>query len=358
MGKPIGADFVALYAAGTLAAHGQASAVYDAAALHAEERRIVGADIEAFPFVYPPSLLLVLAPLSALPYLAALPVWLVVTFAAFAAVVRRAAPHPVTLWLTLALPATYLNVLQGEAAFLATALLGAALLLLDRRPTAAGVLLGLATVKPLLGLLVPVALIAGGRWRAVAAAIVTAGLVVLACVAAFGLDIVSAFIAGAGAESAEAEAGTLALARMHTVFAGARLLGVGVAGAYALQAIVTLAVAALVRRAWRRPTDPALKNALLTAGAALAAPFGFEYNLVLLALPIAWFGWHGVQHGFRPGEKVALLMAWLMPFATPGIAAGLGVPLGPLVLGGFIWIIWRRIAAEGMARMPAPLSGN
>ena len=345
-GKPIGTDFVALYTAGDLAAHGQASAVYDPPALHAAERHTVGSDIDAFPFVYPPSLLLVLPALAALPYLVALPLWLIATFVPFAAVVRWAAPHPVTLWLTLALPAAYLNVLHGQAGFLAAALFGGALLLLDRRPILAGVLFGLMTFKPLLGLLVPIALIAGGRWRAVGAAAAATAMIALACVAAFGIDIMSAFMAGASAEQAQADAGTLALARMHTVFAGARLLHIGVAGAYALQAAVSLAVAVAVARTWRRSTDPGLRNALLTAGAVLAAPYGFEYNLVLLALPIAWLAWHGVQHGFRPGEKVALLMAWLMPFATPGIAAGLGVPLGPFVLGGFFWIIWRRIAAE------------
>ncbi|MGE5147844.1 MAG: hypothetical protein ACM3N5_13915, partial [Candidatus Eiseniibacteriota bacterium] len=103
MGKPIGTDFVALYAAGTLVAEGRAGAVYDRPALRAAERRMVGGDIDLVPFAYSPSLLLGLPALSAVPYLVALPLWLVVTFLPFAAVVRRAAPHPVTLWLTLAL---------------------------------------------------------------------------------------------------------------------------------------------------------------------------------------------------------------------------------------------------------------
>src|SRR5690606_33083183 len=142
------------------------------------------------------------------------------------------------------------------------------------------------------------------------------------------------------------ETGAVPWEKMHTVFAGARLLGVGVAGAWGLQAAVMLAVAIPVWRAWRGRADPALKYALLVAGAVFAAPYGFDYDMVLLAFPIAWLGWHGVQHGFRPGAKVVLLMAWLMPFATPGIAAGLGVPLAPLVLAAFFWIVWRRLAAE------------
>ena len=349
-GKPIGTDFVAFYTAGDLAARGQASAVYDVPALHAAEQRTVGGAVDAFPFAYPPSLLLALPALSALPYLVALPLWLIVTFLPFAAVVRWAAPHPVTLWLTLALPAAYLNVLHGQAGFLVAALFGGALVQLERRPVLAGVLLGVLTFKPQLGFLVPIALVAAGRWRAVAVAGATAIALMLASYAVFGAATWAAFLAGAEAARHHLETGELPWEKMHTVFAGARLIGVGVAGAYALQAAVSLAVAAAVWRAWRGPADPALKSALLTAGAVLAAPYGFEYDLVLLALPIAWLAWHGVQHGFRPGEKVGLLMAWLMPFATPGIAAGLGVPLGPLVLAGFFWIIWRRIAADAASR--------
>jgi hypothetical protein len=107
-----------------------------------------------------------------------------------------------------------------------------------------------------------------------------------------------------------------------------------------------LAVAVALWRAWRRAADAGLKSALLVAGAVLATPYGFEYDLALLALPVAWLGWHGVRRGFLSGEKLVLLMAWLMPFATPGIAAGLGVPLAPLILGALFWILWRRIAAE------------
>src|SRR5690606_15606825 len=87
-GNPIGTDFVAFWTAGALVAEGRPADVYDTAALHAAERRAVGAPIDAFPFAYPPSLLLVLPALAALPYLAALPIWLVATFVPFAAVVR------------------------------------------------------------------------------------------------------------------------------------------------------------------------------------------------------------------------------------------------------------------------------
>lgn len=353
-GKPIGTKFVAFWTAGELAASGRTAEIYDTAAMHAAEQRAVGAEIDAFPFAVPPSLLLLLPALAAMPYLVALPVWLIATFVPFAALLRVAAPHPTTLWLALALPAAYLNVLHGQAAFLVAALFGGALLSLGGRPILAGVLFGLMTFKPQLGVLVPIALVAGGHWRAIGAAAATTIAVMLASLLVFGADSWAAFLGGVEAARHHLESGAVPWEKMHTVFAGARLVGIGVAGAYALQAAVMLAVAVPVWRVWRGRADPALKYALLVAGAVLAAPYGFEYDMVLLAFPIAWLGWHGVKHGFRPGEKVVLLMAWLAPFATPGIAAGLGVPLAPLVLGAFFWIIWRRIAAEEAASRTRP----
>ena len=63
--------------------------------------------------------------------------------------------------LALAFPATFINLFHGQNGFLNAALLGAALLALDRRPVVAGILFGLLSYKPHLGLLVPLALLAG-----------------------------------------------------------------------------------------------------------------------------------------------------------------------------------------------------
>ena len=52
----------------------------------------------------------------------------------------------------------------------------------------AGILFGLLTYKPHLGVVVPFALLALGAWRTIAAATVTAILLIAASVAMFGLD--------------------------------------------------------------------------------------------------------------------------------------------------------------------------
>ena len=49
-------------------------------------------------------------------------------------------------------------------------LLGGALVSLDRRPLIAGILFGLMAYKPQFGLMIPIALAAGGYWRSFSAA--------------------------------------------------------------------------------------------------------------------------------------------------------------------------------------------
>ncbi len=122
-----------------------------------------------FPWVYPPTYLLVVYPLALLPYLASLAIWLAVTISPYLLVLRRIAPHPLTIWLALAYPGTFENFFHGQNGFLTTALIGWGLLLLDHSPLVGGFLLGLVSFKPHLMVLVPLALLAGRRWKALAA---------------------------------------------------------------------------------------------------------------------------------------------------------------------------------------------
>ena len=69
-----------------------------------------------------------------------------------------------TLLVAAAFPAVLVNIGHGQNGFLTAALLGGALLLLDRRPWLAGVLIGLLAYKPQFGVLIPIALLAGRRW--------------------------------------------------------------------------------------------------------------------------------------------------------------------------------------------------
>jgi hypothetical protein len=60
------------------------------------------------------------------------------------------------------LPAVFINIAHGHNGFLTAALFGGGLLLLERREMLAGILFGLLCYKPQFGVLIPLALAAGG----------------------------------------------------------------------------------------------------------------------------------------------------------------------------------------------------
>lgn len=347
-GKPLGYDFITFYSASELARESGAPAIYDLEAMRAAQLAIAPGTAQPYAWHYPPTFLLLALPLSLLPYFAALMAALAATLVGYLAVLRRIAPHPVTLMLALAFPATFLNLFHGQNGFLNAALFGAALLALDRRPVIAGILFGLLSYKPHLGLLVPLALLAGGYWRTIAAAAVTtlafAGLSLLA----FGAAAWVAFIDNTPLLRLVLENGHLPWFKMPTAFAAIRLLGGPVALAYGGQLAAALAAAAAVLWTWRRPAPLPLKSAVLAVAALLASPYSFDYDLTLLGLAVAWLAWSAAP-AFAPADRKILALAWLMPAIATPIAAATSLQIGPLVLFGVLFYALGRVRGHANA---------
>ena len=172
LSRPTTTDFVSFYAAGSLADAGTPALAYDRAAHLAAEERVTGPGVRYQYFNYPPVFLLLCAALAPLPYLVAFVLFEGATLALYLVVATRilADRSGTALVALLAFPIVFWNFGLGQNAFLTAALFGAATLLIDRRPIAAGLLFGALCWKPQLGLMVPFALAAAGRWRAFAAA--------------------------------------------------------------------------------------------------------------------------------------------------------------------------------------------
>lgn len=350
-GEPLGTDFSNFWSASKLALSGEAAAVYDMARQYAVQKSEFGAQTGFYPFFYPPTYLLICWPLAAAPYLTALAIWLVVTGVAYQAVVRRIGEGAVGLVPVLAFPAVFVAVGHGQNALLTTAILGAAALSLDRRPIVAGVLLGLLAFKPHLAIVAPLALIAAGRWRALAAAVVMASALALLSLAAFGLDAWKAFIAAAPAAKAVLDDKLMDVEKLQSAFGAVRLLGGGANLAYVAQALVGLAVVTVLLFVARKSMSGVALGALVASAAALTSPYFLDYDLALLAIPLAWATAQGVRTGFLPWEKSILIFAFALPAFSRVIAFAFGVPLAPLAVGLLFWVVARRAAMN--ARAPA-----
>jgi hypothetical protein len=246
----------------------------------------------------------------------------------------------------------FVNLGHGHNGFLTAALLGFALLWLDRRPIVAGILFGLLAYKPQFGLMIPLVLLATARWRTLFAAAATVAALTLAVTLAFGLDTWRAFFASAPFTREVLEQGGPGWHLIQSVFSFVRMWGGPIPLAYAAQGAMTIGVAAALIWLWRSPADFALKAAALCIGAILATPYTLDYDMMVFAPAIAFLAMHGLRRGFAPFEITALAALWTVPLVARSDAQA-GVPLGVLAMLAMFLIVLRR-AHGGHAMAPVP----
>jgi len=353
-GVPLGGDFIDFYAAGKLADQGKADDAYQVEQICSAEQRVNPANHRCFPFFYPPPYLLIMAPLAALPYWAAFAVFMGVGAAFYLFVCYRILPDRGTAPTALASGASYVNAIGGQNGFATTALLGGGLLLLEVQPIWAGLLFGLLLIKPHLALLLVPALMVGRYWRAIAASAATALALFALSDLAFGFDSWRAFILSLPLAGAYSASGALPLDKMVSVFAALRVLGLSPSSALAVHIPVAAAVAVLTLWQWRGQSDFRGKATLLAAATPLISPYFYDYDLVLLALPIALLAAEGIRTGWRPYEQIVLLLAWIAPLVAGALARQLGAPVMPLVLLMLFAAAYRRCRSPAHPENAAP----
>jgi hypothetical protein len=347
-GQPIGTDFSNVYAAGTLTWQGRSADAYEPALQHAAEKAVFdGREVPFYGWHYPPFFFAVAVLVAAVPYGWGLAIWLVASFAAYLAALRAILPRQETLLVAAAFPAVFVNVGHGHNGFLTAALLGGALHWLDRRPWLAGVLIGLLVYKPQFGVLIPIALVAGGRWRTIGAAAATVAALVVISFALLGSGIWHAFADSMSfTQTVVLEQGGTGWHKIQSIFAGVRAWGASVPIAYAAQASLFALLAATLAWLWHSDAAFELKAAALALGSLLATPYVLDYDLVVLAVAIAFFARHGLRHGFRDFEISLLAAAWIAPLLSRSIAGATLIPLGLLVELALYAFVLRRAALD------------
>ena len=325
-GLAIESDFVNVWAAGHLVLQGNPALAYDWPAHKAIEEMAVGHSFEGyFGWHYPPMFLFFAATLAMFSYVTAYLAWVLVTFPAYVIVVRQITAERHGYLLALAFPAILSNFIVGQNGFLTAGLMGGALLTIERRPILAGIFVGLLTYKPHLGLLFPIALIAGAHWRAIASATVTTLLIALASLIAFGTETWVAFFQSISHTSqAFLSDGWANFGKLQTLFGLLRTLGAAETAAWTAQVALALAAAIVVALIWRSNKPFELKAAALGVGAALATPYLYTYDLVVLAVPLAFLYWLGRRDGFLSHEVSFIVLACALIASFPFVAAPVG----------------------------------
>jgi Glycosyltransferase family 87 len=315
-GNQIGRDFLNTWAGPQIAFDGRIGILYQLRPYQAAADQLFGRALEQHNYSYSPATLLMFAPLGLLPYGWALAAWLIATFALVAGAAHsqvRPDQRAMATGLLLAAPASLINTLSGQNGFLTGALLMGGIVLLDRRPTAAGVLLGLLTCKPHLGLVAAAVLLALGAWRSIAAAAGTTAILAGASLLMFGMEPWVEYLTATRALQLQllAEWRGFFIFMMPTWFAPLRSAGVSYATAMAIQSALAIAVVALACLACRGTSDPARRAFVVATATPLALPYAFNYDLVPAAVAIVWVVCGRLE--LPRGATAVLVAAWLAP---------------------------------------------
>jgi len=355
-GHPIGRDFINVWSGPRLAFGGRLMTLFDLSGYHTAIGELFGHKLPFHNWGYPLFVLPAFWPLAQLPYFWALAVWTVGLFAAFAWVaVSQIEPRERwTAVLVLALaPASLINIVGGQNGFLSAALLLGGVLAIDRRPVLAGVMFGLLTFKPQLGIALPFVLVMLGAWRVIASATVTVVVLVGLSFAMFGVEPWRQYIEVAGHYQVmllEHFGNGFYALMMSSVTAGARTFGLSYPVALAIQAVVSSVVLAGTCWAVRRTADPCRRAFVLACAATLITPYAFDYDLTAIAVCLVWIMFGRLP--WRPAWTGIYLLAWLSPTLMMYVnAAGVGVM--PLVQIALFGLSLREAASDPVASTPA-----
>lgn len=344
LGGVIGGDYVAFDAAAEAVARGRAAQIYDRESFEALLED-VGPPREgyALSWQYPPSYFFFVAPLGLVDYIPGLILWVGLGAAAFLFVMRGAGASWLALYVLVASPVFFHAAITGQNGFLTAVLLAVAALYPDKRPVLAGIAAALLTAKPHLGLLLPFAYLAAGMWRAFSVAALGTVALIVASALVFGLDSWTAFFAGAGGAWESLILGLLPVHKMVTPMSAGILAGLPPNIALGLYLALTAGTVAGVMLIWRRVADSGLRAAALCAGVFLVSPYGYYYEMVILALPLLIVAQRGLQQGWLGFEPVFLALAFMLPVLLPGELNATGISWGLITVMIVASVVLRRI---------------
>jgi hypothetical protein len=317
--QPLFGDFIAFWSAGKAALEGHVAQLHDRVFLaHIQQSTIVGMRVMA-PWNSPPPFLFFVIPFALLPYGVAAIVWLILTGALYLFAASKILPDKRALIFAITLPAALYHLGTEQVGLLIAGLNGLALYWLDKRPRAAGTLVGMLLIKPHLAILWPFLLLLTRRWNAFFAATVCTIVLIVSAGLVFGFDSYIRFFEnlkasqdliarlGVGKQTYGSLFGNLLALRVPMPFA--------IAG-HAVSAVLAFAAALWV---FTRKVDWRVQGAALCSAALLLSSYLFFYDFVLLGLAAALLA--------PPRDKfetAATVFAWI---AGMSVAFSYAIPL-------------------------------
>jgi hypothetical protein len=327
-------DFANYWMAGRLALSGDGPTLFGKPAEYFEAMRAVfGADYPWHNWSYPPHAVLFLLPLGMLGFLPAMAIFLGLTLTLYVLAVQSLRPHWSPIAGILLLPFIVANLVATQNGFLTAALTIGGLALRGRAPVAAGIMFGLLTFKPQLGFLLPVLLLCERRWLVIAVAAVTAIVLVLVSVMAFGMESWIDYIRYVAPYQTEVmnNLGGDFPRMMGSTFGSARSLGLDAATAMWLHLPFAAAGFVLLLFGLWRLEDFHARAFVTLIATMLIVPYSVAYDFGAVATYAAL--WPIDRGRPQPGllTRLPLILTAVLPIAMLPMGQA-GLPLTPFIL--------------------------
>ena len=295
-------DFVSFWAAGRLTLGGHPSLAYQIPAHRAVEQTVAHID-GLMPFPYPPPFLFFVSVFAWLPYCISYVFWISSTAGLYFATTKRlTAPR-----FAFSHPAAIVNAMIGQNGFLTSGIFLLGISKIAAAPFIAGLILGLLVIKPQLGILIPVALLASRQWRTIAGAAVSSLALLAAAALLFGLRSYSGFLAMAQQYAGFMAADRWDWAQQASIFGFFRFIGAPHPVALTAQGVAAVTAAVVTWRAWSQQSEE--RSAILAAATLLVPPYVFTYDSLLLVMPFAVL----LKDQQRPWRAAILWICLLAP---------------------------------------------
>ena len=350
-GNVVGEDFAQIWLGGRLVLEGRIHDIFVPELFRAAARAEFTAPNVPALFSYPPTTLVPAVALALVPYPVALGLWSVLQVGLFTTslllATRSFLPARLAIVIAVTSPALALTLPWGQFGSVIAALMAMGVLLLDRRPVLAGVLLGLMAVKPQFGIFVPVALLAGCHWKAFGAASLTVTGLGLLTLLLFGMGAWADFIqVTLPAQVAITSDPSSYVPIAHSVRDRLVIAGLDPVAARVIQALVACFALAAVVIAFKRSASPAHRLFVLAAGTVAALPYVALYDQAIVA--IAALAVVAADAQLDRSLRALLLFLWASPIVDLWLTLS-GLPqvapfIGPVAI--LMLLADRKPAAE------------
>lgn len=309
----IGIDFHTYVAAAVIGAQAGWSRIYDQGIVAAAQRALVPNE-RTQPFLSPPPVAWIVAPLQALPYAVAFDLWVVLMLGAIILALAWSSPYRgsarvaavgvalVPWWIWQA-------IMVGQVVpLVAVSLLVAWRFLREDRDIAAGLVLALILLKPNTAILAPLVLLATGRLRAFGSWLVPSAAIVAVSLLALGPHGIASYTSG--------------LTHLPPGANNLTLSGTfGLAGVAADAVRVVIIVVALVT-AYRLRAHPGLVLAIGAIASLSVTPYLHASDLCVL-VAAGWMIWHELREPLMR----ALISAGIVLSTPLYVVATMGLPV-------------------------------